>query len=161
MDTVIELNISKKELTEIDFFRFNHPSAIVQKRMHIIFLKELKFNHTMIGQALNVHVNTVTKILKMYNAGGIEKLKEINYGTNKSELEAHKVSIEDSFKIDPVSSIKEAQNRIEKLTGIKRSNTQVRKFLIKLGMKYRKMGYVPSKADPEKQKDYLKKNSSH
>lgn len=155
-----ELIVSKKELAEIDYFRFNHPSSIVQKRMHIIFMKELKINHTMIGQILNIHVNTVTKIIKMYNAGGIEKLKEINYGTNKSELEAHRISIEESFKKEPVSSIKEAQNRIEKLTGIKRSHTQVRKFVIKLGMKFRKMGYVPSKADPEKQKDYFKKNSS-
>lgn len=155
-----ELKLSQKELAEIDYFRFNYPSAIVQKRMHVIFLKELKINHTMIGQILNIHVNTVTKILKMYNTGGIEKLKEINYGTNKSELEAHKVSIEESFKKEPVSSIKEAQDRIEKLTGIKRSHTQIRKFVIKLGMKFRKMGYVPSKADPEKQKDYFKKNSS-
>jgi transposase len=157
---VIELKISNKELEEIDYFRFNHPSAIVQKRLHIIFLKELKISHLMIGQILNIHVNTVTKILKMYNAGGIEKLKEINYGTNKSELEAYRISIEESLKKEPVRSIKEAQDRIEKLTGIKRSHTQVRKFVIKLGLKFRKMGYVPSKADPEKQKDYLKKNSS-
>lgn len=113
----------------------------------------------MISKILNVHVNTVTKILKMYKAGGIEKLKELHYGTNKSDLEAHKLSIEESFKTEPALSIKEAQDRIEKLTGIKRSHTQIRKFLMKLGMKFRKMGYVPSKADPEKQKDYLKKNS--
>jgi transposase len=157
---VNELKIAKKELKDIDYFRFNYPSAIVQKRMHVVYLKTLKINHTMIGQILNIHVNTVTKILKMYNAGGIEKLKELNFGTNKSELEAYKISIEESFKKEPVSSIKEAQNRIEKLTGIKRSHTQVRKFVIKLGLKLRKMGYVPSKADPEQQKDYLKKNSS-
>ena len=75
-EKVNELKIPKKELKEIDYFRFNYPSAIIQKRMHIIFLKSLKINHTMIGQILNIHVNTVTKILKMYDAGGIEKLKE-------------------------------------------------------------------------------------
>jgi transposase len=123
-------------------------------------MKNLKINHTTIGQILNIHVNTVTKILKMYNASGIEKLKELNYGTNKSELEAHKISIEESFRQEPAHSIKEAQSRIEKLTGIKRSHTQVRKFVMKLGLKFRKMGYIPSKADPEKQKDYLKKTST-
>jgi len=40
---------------------------------------------------------------------------------------------------------------IEKLTGIKRSPTQVREFMKKIGMKTRKIGYVPEKAtNPDK-----------
>ncbi len=40
---------------------------------------------------------------------------------------------------------------IEKLTGIKRSPTQVREFTKKIGMKTRKIGYVPGKAtNPDK-----------
>jgi transposase len=93
----------------------------------------------------------------MYSTGGIEKLQEINYGTNKSELESYKILIEESFNKEPAHSIKEAQQRIEKLTGLKRSHTQIRVFFRKIGMRFRKMGYVPSKADPEKQMDFFKK----
>ena len=45
-------------------------------------------------------------------------------------------------------------NNIEQLTGIKRSET-------KIGMKLRKMGYVPAKANPEDQENHIKKNFSH
>lgn len=47
--------------------------------------------------------------------------------------------------------------RIEELTGIRRSPTQVRKYLDDLGMKRLKVGHVPSKADPEKQQTFLEK----
>lgn len=158
---MIELSISKEDLKKIDYYRFNHKSEIVQKRMHVIIMKDLNLPHQLIGQILNIHINTITKVIKMYKTGGIEKLMEINYGTNKSELESYKLIIEESFKKEPVYTIKEAQHRIEKLTGLRRSHTQIRKFLKKIGLKCRKMGYVPSKADPEKQMDFLKKNSSH
>jgi len=40
---------------------------------------------------------------------------------------------------------------IEKMTGIKRSPTQVREFMKKIGMKTRKIGYIPRKAtNPDK-----------
>ena len=47
---------------------------------------------------------------------------------------------------------------IELLTGIKRSPTQVRKFLKSMGMRYLKVGQIPSKADPERQEEYQKKS---
>ena len=43
------------------------------------------------------------------------------------------------------------------MTGIKRIPTQVRKFLKSMGMKCLKVGYLPSKADPDEQEDYKEK----
>lgn len=55
------------------------------------------------------------------------------------------------FKQNPPRSISEAQDSIHRLTGIKRSPTQIRIFLKKIGMKCLKVGFVPGKAiDPEK-----------
>lgn len=47
-------------------------------------------------------------------------------------------------------------SKIEELTGIKRSEPQVRKFLGSIGMKRRKVGMVPSKADLDKQEAFKK-----
>ncbi len=49
---------------------------------------------------------------------------------------------------------------MELLTGIKRSPTQVRKFLKSMGMRCLKVGQIPSKADPERQAEYQKKSSN-
>ena len=43
-------------------------------------------------------------------------------------------------------------SKIEELTGLKRSETQVRKFLNSIGIKRRKVGTIPSKADLEEQR---------
>ena len=55
----------------------------------------------------------------------------------------------------PPATINQAVERIEQFTGLRRSPTQVRQFLKKLGVKRRKVGHVPAKADPEKQKTFL------
>ena len=67
------------------------------------------------------------------------------------------MSIKDYFAKNPPTSIKEAMGKIFHLTGIKRSETQVANFVKSIGLKYRKIGMVPAKADPEKQELFVKK----
>lgn len=62
--------------------------------------------------------------------------------------------MEEYFQENPPMSMKQAAAKIEDLTGIKRSQTQVRKFFQKLGFKRLKIGYIPGKADVEEQKKY-------
>lgn len=44
--------------------------------------------------------------------------------------------------------------KIEEITGLKRSQTQIRKYLINIGFKCRKVGVIPAKADLEEQKKF-------
>jgi len=53
------------------------------------------------------------------------------------------------FEKHPASSVAEASDAIEKLTGIKRSPTQVREFLKRTGLRCLKVGYVPGKVVEE------------
>jgi transposase len=57
---------------------------------------------------------------------------------------------------NPPATVKEAGAKIEKLTGIKRCETQIREFLKKMGMRLLKVGQIPAKADPKQQKEYKK-----
>ncbi|MDR1382468.1 MAG: winged helix-turn-helix domain-containing protein, partial [Planctomycetaceae bacterium] len=74
----------------------------------------------------------------------------------KSDLESHRVSIIEAFQHHPPATSKEAAARIETLTGVKRSEQRVRVFMKNIGMKFRKVGAVPAKADLEKQEDFKK-----
>ena len=65
------------------------------------------------------------------------------------------------FEIKPPASIKKAMSDIEKLTGLKRSENRIRVFLNSLGMKRRKTGMIPAKADVAQQEAFKKKNSNH
>ena len=60
-----------------------------------------------------------------------------------SELAAFRDIIRASFEDQPVFTIAEACDRIEKLTGIRRSLTQVRKFLKDLGLKWQRIRAIP------------------
>ena len=91
----------------------------------------------------------------------MERLLEPVFHIPKSELESHSEAIRACFEKHPVSTLKEAAYReaayrIEEMTGIKRSSQRVRLFLKPMGLKYRKTGMVPAKADPIKQEDFKK-----
>ena len=77
------------------------------------------------------------------------------YAPCKSDLEQHAVSLKTLFEKHPPTSVKEARQRIQELTGIERSPTQVRAFMKRIGMKYIKTGHIPAKADTEKQKQWI------
>ena len=79
----------------------------------------------------------------MYNEGGLDQVMDIHYYSPTSKLEGYSDLIRDEFEKNPPASIREAKHQIKLLTGIKRSETQVRKFLKKLGMKLMKPGLVP------------------
>lgn len=133
--------------------------------------KPVVLSHQEIVRLTGISPNTLRKYLQDYVEGGIEKLKEINFNRPTSKLTEHQQKIEDYFRTNPPASINEAIVKIEELTGIKRSPTQVRIFLKSIGMRCLKVaksagqkllsgelrGFVPGKADPDVQAEFKKK----
>jgi len=80
---------------------------------------------------VNITENTLRDYFQLYQEGGVERLKEVAIQGPESALQEHSPSLEAYFRAHPPATIKEAQNQIEALTGIKRSETQVRAYLKK------------------------------
>ena len=78
-----------------------------------------------------------------YCKGGLDGLRHSSVRKAVSELAAFRDIIRASFEAAPVCTIAEACDRIEKLTGIRRSPTQVRKFLKGLGLKWQRIRAIP------------------
>ena len=140
----------------LNYERYHHPHPRVQRKMEALWLKSQKIPHKQIATLTGVSINRITAYLKEYKEGGIEKLKQINFRQPESELRQHTETIEAYFKEHPPATVKEAVSIIEGLTGIKRSETQVGKFLKSIGLKRRKVGTIPAKADLEKQESFKK-----
>ena len=153
---MIKINFSETEIEQLKYERYHHPHPRVQRKMEALLLKSQGLAHKEIALLTGVCLNTLRTYLREYQTGGIDKLKEINFYQPESELKRHSSVLEDYFRTNPVASIKEASCKIEEITGIKRSPTRVRKFLNALGMKRRKIGMIPSKADVEVQENYKK-----
>jgi len=151
------INLSEAEIQQLNYERFYYGCPIVQKRINAVYIKATwnGLSNADIGQLCDLHRHSVSYWLKAYIAGGIEALYQYNYGTNKSELDNHKEIILNSFTENPPMTTNEAKSRIEQLTGISRSPTQVRRFMKQHKMRYIKMGHIPAKADTEKQQQWL------
>jgi len=152
---VIRINPGSEDVTIFQYERINHPHPSVQIRMDVLWLKTNESPHKQIAVIAGVSKNTVPRYLRMYNEGGIDKLREVNFYKPQSDLAEHTSTIETCFKEHPPASIKETMDKIEELTGLRRSVTQVRKFLKSIGLKRLKAGHVPSKADSDEQERFI------
>lgn len=61
------------------------------------------------------------------------------------------------FRLEPVGCAKQARKRIAELTGITLSPSQIRRVMYRLGMRYRKAGQIPGKADGQQQMESQKR----
>ena len=127
----IQLELTPEILKEIHYHRYNHPAPLVQRRMEALWLKGHGFAHVQIAELVGVTENTIRDYFELYQQGGVEKLKELNYYVPESKLNAYVTSLEAHFRDNPPASIQEAQSEIETITGVKRSETQVAEFLKK------------------------------
>jgi transposase len=121
---------------------------MIQKRIFSVYLKAVtNFSNSNIGLITGLHPNMVSYWIGVYKEKGFEGLLTNNYGTNKSRLEEHRESILCSFSRRPPINAAQAAQRISEMTGINRSQQQVRAFMKRHGLKFIKCGHLPAKAD--------------
>jgi len=111
--------------------RFEHPHPRVQQRMEVLWLISQGMVYSEAARLGGVAEATVDRYVALYRQGGLEALRELNWGTATSELLDHRESLEESFRRNPPHTIAEACQRIKDETGIERKPTQVRAFLKK------------------------------
>ena len=151
---MIQINFTEEEIKQLNDERYHYPHPMVQRKMEALYLKSQNFSHQQICQICCITRATLSKYLKQYQREGIEGLKKLGYQGQSSELNQHSLTIEQDFRNAPPRNVAEAVQRIEEITGIKRSPTQVRAFMKRIGMKTRKIGYVPGQgANEEKIKE--------
>ena len=122
--------------------------------MEVLWLKSQGLEHQEICRLAGVSSNTLRQYLRLFQAGGIKKLQALNFYAPTSELQRHRCQLERHFRAHPPATLNEAAADIEKLTGLKRSPSAVGTFLNSLGMAPRRVGTIPSKADPEVQEQF-------
>ena len=133
-----------EQLEYIKRERFGHPDPHVQRRLEILWLKAHGETHQRIAELAGVGRATVQRTLSMFDKGGLEKVRTLNWHHPTSKLEEHHRTIEEDFRKQPPHTISEACERIEQLTGVRRKQTQVRRFLREtLGYRWLKVSAVP------------------
>jgi len=150
------IDFSPEDMEALRRERFSHPDPRVQQKMEVLLLKSHGISHEKIELIVGICGNTVRAYLDEYTEGGIEKLKQVEFHRPASTLETVRHTLQEYFKKNPPATIKQAAHEIETLTGIKRGETQVRKFMKSIGCSRRKTGAIPAKADVDVQNSFLK-----
>lgn len=151
---MIQVEFSPTDIDQLRFERYHYPHPQVQKKMEVLYLKSQGLPHKEIRRLCSISKTTLTVYLRQYQADGVEGLKRLNYKGQSSLLNPHAETLKTHFAKHPPRTVAEAQAEIERLTGIKRSPTQIRTYLKRIGLACRKVGFVPGKsADPDKIKE--------
>lgn len=143
---MLRINFQPEDIDRLQHEKYNHPHPLVRKRMEVLYFKSQGMMHREICNLCQISKTTLTMYIRQYLVGGVEELIKIDFKGQPSELNKHSDILKEYFEKNPVSSVAEASDAIEKITGIKRSPTQVREFLRRIGLRILKVGYVPGKS---------------
>ena len=137
------IQLTEDERRIVNEERASHPSLLVRNKMLTIWLLHCGVTRQKAAEIVGVSRATVQRYVDAYCKGGLDGLRHSSVQKAVSELAAFRDIIRASFEEAPVCTIAEACDRIEKLTGIRRSPTQVRKFLKGLGLKWQRIRAIP------------------
>jgi transposase len=127
----------------------------IRRKLMTVRMHSLGVPHSVIAAALNISNDTVTNYLKLYRDEALSGLLENRYYKPTSSVEDFLDRIAESFAETPVATASEGGARIEALTGIKLSDSQVGRIMRRMGMRYQKSAVVPGKCNPQLQFDFL------
>ena len=152
---MISIDFTPQDVDALHYERFHHPHPRVQEKMQAVYLKSQGLPHKEICRLSRISENTLRSYLRQFKEGGVERLKRLDFARPASEMAGHREDLEDDFRKNPPRSAGEAAAAIERITGLRRGPTQVRKFLTGMGLKCRKLGLIPAKADAAEQARFL------
>ena len=124
--------------------------------MEALYLRSQQVANGEILRLCGISKARVQRSLTAYVTGGMEQLKHFEPRRPRRALHHHRTTIEAAFQQRPPATVVEAAARIEALTGMVRTPTQVRQFLQALGMQPRQVGMIPAKADVDAQEAFKK-----
>lgn len=153
---MIALDLTPRDIDALHFERFHHPQPRVRLRIEAVSLKGRGLLHQEICRPTRVTENTSRAYLRRHRGGGLERLKQADWDGPRSELSGHREALEEPFRDNPPRSAARAAAEIERITGLRPGSTPVRRSLRGLGLRSRKRGMIPAKADADEQPGFLR-----
>jgi transposase len=141
---VFRIALTEDERRVVNAERDSHPEALVRRKMHVVWLLHCGLTRQKAGEIAGLSRPTVQRYVAAYRSGGLDGLRQWGVRGPVSDLVAYTDAIAVTLTNRPVKTVAEAAEQIERLTGLKRAPTQVRKFLTtELGFRWRRTRVIP------------------
>jgi transposase len=139
----LRIELSEEQQQIVNAERDAHPHEHVRRKMLVLWLLHHGITREKAATIAGLGRATVQRYVAAFRDGGLDGLRAWDHTGPVSDLAAHTGVIKAEFTATPVRTTAEACDRIERLTGIRRRPTQVRKFLKGLGLKWRRVRAIP------------------
>ena len=142
---MIPIQISLQDLERLKKERYTHPHPRVQRKLEALYLVGMGYSRHDVARIVGVSEGTLRNYLHAYERGGLDALQQFHPHPKTAALDRHITTLRAAFEAHPPHTVQEAVDRIEALTGVRRSPTQVREWLKKTGLAVAK----PAKSPPK------------
>ena len=132
----------------------NHIHHVIRQRAHVILLRSERLSNDQISSLTGLAESTIINYVHHYLLDGFRWVTTLNFRKPVRQFQPFDEVIKEYFSKNPVSTIAQACKEIEELTGILLKKTQMRTYLKKLDIKWRKVGNIPAKVDIEAQQKF-------
>jgi transposase len=141
---VFRIALTEDEQRVVNAERDSHPQAHVRRKMLVVWLLHCGLTRTKAAEIAGLSRPTVQRYVAAYRAGGLDGLRRWGVRGPVSALVAHTGVIREALAQRPARTAAEAGEQIERLTGLKREPTQIRRFLkTELGFRWRRARAIP------------------
>lgn len=151
---MIEISLSDGERSLLQELHQHHIHHVIRRRAHVLLLRAERIPNAKISHITGLGETTVIDYVHQYLKDGERWLTTLNFRKAVSQLQPFDEAIKTYFDKHPVSTISQACKEVQELTGVALKNTQMRTYLKKLDIKWRKVGSVPAKVDIEAQQQF-------
>jgi len=139
----LRVRLTEQEQAVVNAERDSHPAEHVRRKMLVLWLLHCGLTREKAAEVARLGRATVQRYVAAFRAGGLDGLRRWGVKGPVSDLQAHREAIRQEFARLPARTIAEAAERIERLTGVRRRPSQVRKFLKGIGLKFQRVRAVP------------------
>jgi len=139
----IIIKLSEEETEKVQWLRYHAESARTRQWLEVLWLLHLSESVVEVMRIAGVSKRTVGRVRLRYSKEGLAGLLEDRHYRAVSELDQFEQIIRTAFEEKPPRTVAEAAQRIEELTGVRRSNEPVRLFMKRLGMSFRQVAAIP------------------
>ena len=139
----LRIQLTEEEQRVVIEERSVHPNPRIREKMLVLWLLHNGITRQNAAKIVGASRATVQRYVAAFREGGLEGLRQWNPNRPVSEMAAYRDMIRESFEKQPVCTVAEACERIFQLTGLRRSPSQVRKFLKDMGLKFLRVRPIP------------------
>lgn len=151
---MIKIELSPPDHEALMELHQNHIHRVIRQRAHVILLRSEQLSNDQISSLTGLAESTIIDYVHHYLLEGLQWVTTLNFRKPVSQLQPFDEVIKEHFSKNPILTIAQACKEIEDLTGILLKSTQMRTYLKKLDIKWRKVGSIPAKVDIEAQQKF-------